>query len=809
MKSFAEKHRSILLEITANLFAIGVILLLLQYLTSVIVSVWIDIQILAILTFAFGFIWFLIFTQKDENRLKAKIEPYFKKLLFLGLLLITVGSLSFNFVESNPFLNLVVSFISSINLYLVLTTTFFGFSTYYLNRDRIESEIEREKEYEEQIVLMREKEFNRKFLFLSKFNLDYGIYNCWNRKDYFTLIMRLLFIPFIGAGKLLYNGAKWIYREGPIAILILIVILVIFTAVKAPYFDVSFTGEHTMKYNTYVEPAKYMYENNNPFINQMKYNVYPVTNPEGSYNTFGHLPLLEWGLAATYTLMPFNSLEENTRQFTHLIGILTLIFAYGFFRNWCSKEQSLIISFLLAINPIIAFTTFVTVQDSLLVLFTFITLHYVCKYIKEDQIAHLFFAGLYFGIGVASKYSIILWLVPIVTLLLIFNKKADLSYLIKSLGIFGFLGMLPAVAFRTSLRYLPTDALSSLIYFMLWILIFILAYTFIIKKENIIDKVVKNATKNKVLFIGYIILAILLGIMFLYVTKAYTLNNEFLTDSTLFFNLDMYYHMLDEQFKQYMTENVYYLGLIGFVFALFFGSKKQRVVLLSFFAGAFFYWVLASKVMFFHNYYTNIIMITFCLSIGIMIYQIGKSYNNKFSFFILMLLIGLLVVPASYDANTDRLSKERIDQETLIQAAQYLTENTNENEIYIDDSYLLTLTILTGRPRIEESGLIHDQIRESIKEIGFSETMNKYNISYVITTRKTPRYERYVNIFTNEKFESVSYRRTDIILSKLDPSYQYFSDIDRRKKLIEEYKIKDKFILEKEIGPYKIFKFAG
>jgi hypothetical protein len=35
-----------------------------------------------------------------------------------------------------------------------------------------------------------------------------------------------------------------------------------------------------MKYNTYVEPAIYMIENNTPFWNQKKYQADPVNNPE-------------------------------------------------------------------------------------------------------------------------------------------------------------------------------------------------------------------------------------------------------------------------------------------------------------------------------------------------------------------------------------------------------------------------------------------------------------------------------------------------------------------------------------------------
>ncbi|WP_440956350.1 glycosyltransferase family 39 protein [Methanosarcina sp. Mfa9] len=695
--------------------------------------------------------------------------------------------------------------------YLVFATILFGFFTLYLYRNDIEiieNKIYMEKENEKKAEAKREQEFDRKFPFSAKLNLDYGISEYWKKGNRSASLFRLLIAPFIWIVRLPYSSVRWMYREGGVYTLIFIAILFLFTAIKAPYFDVSFTGEHTMKYNAYVEPAKYMYENHNPFLYRKSYQADPVNNPLGIFNTFSQLPLLEWGLAATYTLMPFNSLEVNTRLFTHFIGILILISAYVFFKNWFSKEESLIIIFLMAINPIISFTTFVTVADSLLLLLTFISLNYASKYIEEERIKHLFFAGLFFGIGVATKYSIILWEAPIFTMLLILNKKTDMCTFVKSVGIFGLMGVLPAIAFKTSLKYLPTDALLSTISFIIWIVIISCVYTTIIKKENNIDNIISKATQNKLLFVGAIISGISIGITFLCVTQAYRLFHEFLTDPKLIFNWDMYAYMLNKQFKEYMTENVFYLGLVGFIFSLYSGFSKQKIALITFLVGSFFYWILASKVIFFHNYYTNIIIIVFCISIGSMIYRVSRFYDNKFFFISIILVFSLLVYPTSYNANVNRLNEE-IDQYSLMQVAQYLLENTNENEIYIDDSYILTLTILTGRPRIDESNLIQDEISESIKTIGFSESMKKYNISCVITTRNTPRYERYVNIFTDENLGSVSYGRRDIILSRLNPDYHSSGDIERRNQLIKECNIQNKFILEQKLGPYRIFSFAG
>jgi MFS family permease len=705
------------------------------------------------LIFVFLLIEFLIFVflKKEQEKFKEKLNFYLKYGFLIGLFLITISSLKFEFIQNIDYLQNAIDNLSAYIFSLALLTTTLGFLLFYFNREEVEKDLRGDEKKES---LGDEKWFHRK---------------------------------------------NWPYLIG------LIFIIAIFTAIKAPYFKTSFTGEHTMKYNTYVEPAKYMHERNNPFWMQRKYQADPVDNPQGIFKVFGSPPLIEWGLFLTYKMFPNNSLEFNTRLFTNFLGILILIFAYVFFAKWFSKVQSLLIVFLMAINPIINFASFVTTGDSLLFIFMFLSLIYLSNFIKNKNISNLFFAGLFFGIGVTSKISLFLWLAPISLVLLAFyNKK--LSNFFKNFLILISLSLIPFIAFRTSLRYLPTDVIFSIARFLVWIVFFVVAYYLLRKYNDKLEKLIASIVKNKFLFFFNTIIFIILAIIFIYFTEIYRLSNEFLTDSKLIFNWNMYGHMLNKQFKPFMTDNVFYLGLIGFVFSFWFGLKRQKILFISFFFSSLIYWALASKAMFFHSYYTIIIMITFCLSIGIMICLIGKSLKNKFLFTILILLIILLLTPKVINVNKNRLVREIENVEFLQQAADYLIENTEEKEIYIDDSYLLILTFLTGRSRIEESKLINSEIKESIKKIGFSSTMKKYNISYLVTI-KGPRYERYANLFTDEELEAISYRRTDLILSRLDSSYNYFPDFQRREELVKTFAIKNKFILEKEIGKYKFFKF--
>ncbi|MDD4156758.1 MAG: hypothetical protein PHY08_09320, partial [Candidatus Cloacimonetes bacterium] len=192
----------------------GLILLILHHFTSIIVSIWIDIPLLAIVTFTSGFSCFLVFIQKDEEYFKAKTEPYFRNLFLAGLLIITIGSLKFDFIEKSQILNSIVSFIISIQFYLVLATVGFGFITFYFNRERIEAEADLEKEQEEKAEKKREEEFDKKFSYLTRFDLNYAISDNWNKRDYGALAFRGLIAPFVWIVRLPYSFVRWMYREG-------------------------------------------------------------------------------------------------------------------------------------------------------------------------------------------------------------------------------------------------------------------------------------------------------------------------------------------------------------------------------------------------------------------------------------------------------------------------------------------------------------------------------------------------------------------------------------------------------------------
>jgi hypothetical protein len=323
VKTIVEKYRDLLLDIVGNLFILGLLLLLLHHFTYVIVSIWIDISLLTIITFASGFGYFLIYIQKDEEYFNTKTEPYFRHLFLAGLLIVTTGSLTFDLIENNELLNSLVSFISSLQFYFVLATIGFGFITFYFNRERIETETQLEKEQEDQAERKRAEEFDSKFTFLTKFDLDYGISENWNRRDYAALAIRGVIAPFVWVMRLPYSFGKWMYREGLGYSAGLIVIFILFFVTR-------------------------LYEND--FINASdNYNVLGIKNMyENGFSFYKYSPITDIFMIQIVKMFGFSLFTIKIPFITY--SFITLVFIYLIGR-FLSKNLALTSSFLYVISP--------------------------------------------------------------------------------------------------------------------------------------------------------------------------------------------------------------------------------------------------------------------------------------------------------------------------------------------------------------------------------------------------------------------------------------------------------------------------
>ena len=586
----------------------------------------------------------------------------------------------------------------------------------------------------------------------------------------------------------------------------LIAILFLFTWIKAPYLAAPFTGEHSMKYNTYVEPAVYMVQKDSMLWNQKKYVSDPVHNPEGIFPKFEHLPLMEWGLFLTYRLFPAAGIELKTRIFTHLIGVLTLLFAWRFFSGYFPKDFNLLLIGLVAVNPVFSFATYVTVLDSIVFLFMFISLRQISVYLERKRIRSLLWAGVWFGVGNAVKYPLFLWLAPIAFLFLYFQRNDNASFF-KEYGIYLLTCLL--VTFVTVLAYSNlisspgfAFALVSFLALLLWGI-----HRVLVKYEDAVQRSAEYILAKKGILGLIFLLSVAAGIFLFRTLRLSDYADEFLTDSSLVGNTRLYKYMLFHQFKEYMTRNLFWIGLSGSALALLTRESAMRRVWIPFLFGSLVYWVVASKSIFFHIYYSLIIVWTLTFGAAYFIHFLLGNLKNAMQKSVVVLGFLALILPPAVDATTGRMANF-VD---VRPAVQFIKENMKPDEFLLFEGYLTPLTIYTGRGFVMPAVLADDAIREDIRRIGFANTMREYRVKYLFTPNEQPFYLDYAPLFEETKLLEPSgqnFNRNILIYKTIGVADRRLKEDLRQVEEIErKYRIREKFVLEHQIGKMKFYSF--
>jgi hypothetical protein len=597
-----------------------------------------------------------------------------------------------------------------------------------------------------------------------------------------------------------------VYRHGFSYVLVLLVSIVVFTAIKVPYLQAPFTGEHSMKYNTYVEPAVYMVQKDSMLWNQKKYVSDPVHNPEGIFPKFEHLPLMEWGLFLTYKLFPAAGIELKTRIFTHLIGVLTLLCAYRFFSGYFPKSFNLLFIGLVAMNPVFSFATYVTVLDSIVFLFMFISLRQISVYLERKRIRSLLWAGVWFGLGNAVKYPLFLWLAPIAFLFL-YSQRNDNAGFFKDYGIYLFTCLLVTFATVLAFSNLISSPGFSLVLVSFLALLLLGIHRFLVKYDESIQRMAGYILSKKGIFVLIFALSVLAGIFLFRTLRLSNYADEFLTDSTLVGNYRLYKYMLFHQFKEYMTRNLFWIGLSGTALALLTRESAMRRVWVPFLFGSLVYWVAASKSIFFHIYYSLIIVWTLTFSAAYFIHFLLRNLKNAMQKSIVLVGFLALILPPVVDATTGRM-QNFVDARS---AVRFIQENTKPDEFLLFEGYLTPLSIYTGRGFVMPAVLANDTIRQDIRRIGFANTMRKYRIKYLFTPNDQPFFLDYAPLFEATNLLEPSgqnFNRNILIYKTIGISDQGVKEDLRQVEEIErKYKIREKFILEKQIGKMKFYSF--
>ena len=605
-------------------------------------------------------------------------------------------------------------------------------------------------------------------------------------------------IPFVR------HAARNLYSLGMKPLVALLLVMMVFTIIKAPYFGISFTGDHSMKYNTYVEAALHMEQKNDFTWYQLKYQADPVDNPEGIRREFGHFPLYEWGLFSTFKLLPKGSIETKTRIYTHFLGLLILGCIFLFLRYWTPTNFALLAVSLIAINPMISFATFVTVLDSMAILFTFISLMVLNGYFESEKFSKLFWAGIVFGIGNSIKYSMFLWAAPI-GLLLMYYKRRSNTLFIRDCTIYLALGLMCIVTNYTSISKLPGFPIKSMILFGIWIIIYLVIYIVLNKNLGKINDFIDRLWKRKFLLCFLVTIALASGILLLKKSPLGGYIREFLTDSSILFNYQVYLHMFRIQFKSYMTPAIFWLGIAGLALVLSTKRGDLKNVTNSFLLGSIVYWIIAAKAMFIHNYYTMIIMIAFSFYAAVALYYIQMDIPSLRAKIIVLVLFALIIFPRSYEETIAMLGRNQ----DISEVNQFVLKNTNENDIILNESSLTPITIYTGRSLIYPELIVNKTFREEIRKFGITNTMHKYKIKYLFTMNKIPSYENLAFLYTDDYNTGTLFDRHEFIyktIGKNNPDYE--KKINVLENIVKLHNLPSKLKLEAEIGGFRFFSFV-
>jgi len=515
---------------------------------------------------------------------------------------------------------------------------------------------------------------------------------------------------------------------------------------------------------------------------------------------------MEWGLFLTYRLFPAAGIELKTRIFTHLIGVLTLLFAWRFFSGYFPKDFNLLLIGLVAVNPVFSFATYVTVLDSIVFLFMFISLRQISVYLERKRIRSLLWAGVWFGVGNAVKYPLFLWLVPIAFLFLYFQRNDNASFF-KEYGIYLLTCLL--VTFVTVLAYSNlisspgfAFALVSFLALLLWGI-----HRVLVKYEDAVQRSAEYILAKKGILGLIFLLSVAAGIFLFRTLRLSDYADEFLTDSSLVGNTRLYKYMLFHQFKEYMTRNLFWIGLSGSALALLTRESAMRRVWIPFLFGSLVYWVVASKSIFFHIYYSLIIVWTLTFGAAYFIHFLLGNLKNAMQKSVVVLGFLALILPPAVDATTGRMANF-VD---VRPAVQFIKENMKPDEFLLFEGYLTPLTIYTGRGFVMPAVLADDAIREDIRRIGFANTMREYRVKYLFTPNEQPFYLDYAPLFEETKLLEPSgqnFNRNILIYKTIGVADRRLKEDLRQVEEIErKYRIREKFVLEHQIGKMKFYSF--
>jgi hypothetical protein len=264
--------------------------------------------------------------------------------------------------------------------------------------------------------------------------------------------------------------------------------------------------------------------------------------------------------------------------------------------------------------------------------------------------------------------------------------------------------------------------------------------------------------------------------------------------------------MVLNQFKLYASAVVFKIAFIGFLLLIASKMGNLHKVAFAFGAGTLVYWIFAMKAIFIHNYYTVIMMIFICILASTCIFYIIKISPSVYVKILFAIIFLAIIIPPVYTQSAARLSKSV----SINKISQYIIDNTKLDELVLYEGYYSPIAIKTKRGMVRTFRLEDKKIVQSIKTLGFAETMKKYNIKFLITPYETPNYDDFAPLFADDSsMKSTTFDRKYLIYKRVGIGKGMTSERENSlKRIIDEYDIKEKFVYVGKIDDFNVYSFT-
>ncbi len=775
IKDFFNKNSYLIQETCKNMLLLGIILLILELTNILNVRRFIRLDLLYIISIISGMIWFMLWYRTHNEKQKELLKNIIKYTFLLLLFLVTISSLKFSWINwlSKPLLN--------IQIYLVALCIVFGIITFWQNKEVI-GDIEEEKIQEELEEEKRKMEFSKKFPKINKIPIFKSI-------------------------------VKWMYKEGWMYVLGLILIIFIFIMLKVPYYDNNLLESPNFdKFRSYLPNLINSYQNKNPFHSEN--NFYGTVGDYGNrnYSYIDSFPFYTWSLYPFMFLTKYIPFLLLVRYLMTFLDTVIVISIYFLFKRIMSKKIAIFGALFLSVNTFFHNYFFVTITDRPALIFLIISM---TLYLDSKKQQSYLFAGFSF----LMKQSFALIFFPFLTIMILTEKKDFKDKLINFIK-FGVLSTLPYLLFILILRKIPFySPLIPLFLLVATISIVIMIYILLMHKK-INQYILTIYTEKRNLTIIILALISIPLIIFLYVmyTQALNLAQNFLPEMSIIFNSKMYYFIFI-QFENYFPKFIWLfitMGLLGIIF-----YKIKYRTMLAIIISTLFYVMVSSKGVFFHNYYRHIIIICFILIVCYFIQIIMNLTKEKYLNIAAVSLIVLVFTYVSYDIydiEAKRMSKSFDNKEGFLETANYLKIVVKPNQRIIENGYGIREGIILLSFRSPAS--FSETIRSEIHDSGFTNTMNKYNVTYYVSEGESDftdllyLFEPISVSIIPTRSEHILYRISDEYRKKYKDTQfvDLSSQIVKTKLLVNldesnnKYNPEQYFELEKVIGNYYIYK---